>query len=149
MSQLRSHNDIECIVSGHRFVGWSDDDPPYDIEIEESSERKRGHDGTLYGLSMPSYGGTFTWKMSPNSPTTRWAIIQEQMRKNAERQGSTLRIYRGTFRDLGANMSMTLEGGVIVKIPPWSKGQRDLRVHARVRAYHVGGRRRHLPASAR
>lgn len=119
--QLRSHNDIECIINGHRFVGWSGDDPPYDFEIEEASERTRGHDGALYGLSRPAYGLVATFKMSPSSPTTRWAIREEQLRKNNERQGRPLRVYRGSFRDTGANMAMTFEGGIIVQIPPWSK----------------------------
>ena len=117
---LRSHAHIELILNGHRIVGWADDDPPYEFESEEAAEYKRGQDGGLYGRSMQSFGAKLTIKLDPSSPSTQWCIQQEQMRKNAEKSGDSIRVFAGTISDSAAGISMQLAGGGIVKFPPWS-----------------------------
>ena len=115
--QLLSHAHVECILNGFRFTGWAEDDPPYSWEYEDSSERKKGQDGGLYGMSMPAFGGVFQFMMDPSSPVAQWAMQQEQMRKNSHLNRSRLRVYSGTFSDSVQGVSWRLEGGVIVNFP--------------------------------
>jgi len=117
MAQLKSHDHINCVINGHRFVGWSDDDPPYEFEFEDSIEVKRGHDGGLYGSSMPNFGGKFTFKVEPTSPTCKWAMQQEQLRKNAMKNNTAIKIYAGSFADPVQGVSWRLEGGLILNFP--------------------------------
>lgn len=116
--QLRSHAHIKVVINGHVFVSWSDDDPPYDFESEDAAELKRGQDGGLWGLGMPSFGAVFKFMMQPTSPTAQWAVQQEQIRKNAHKAGDSLRIYTGTITDTSVNISFSMSGGVIMKFPP-------------------------------
>ena len=116
MVMQHSFAHITCIINGHTFSGWAEA-PPYDWEQDESSERTRGADGGLYALGMPIYGGMFTFRMQPNSPTAQWAVQQEQMRSDAHFNGTSLRPYAGTLADTSANINYRLEGGVIVTFP--------------------------------
>ena len=88
MAQLESYAHLECIINGFRFSGWADEDPPFEFDFEESSERTRGADGGLYALGMPTYGGTWTFKVFPTAPPAQWAMQNEQMRKDAHKDGS-------------------------------------------------------------
>ena len=117
MAQLLSHAHIECIINGHRFTGWAEDDPPYEWEEEDSAEFKTGQDGGMYGLSKPEFGGMFRFKLQPASPTTQWAMQQEQMRKNSVKSRAAVRIYSGTFNDPVASTSWRMAGGVIQNFP--------------------------------
>lgn len=108
---------IQCIINGHRFEGWADEDPPYEFDYEESSDRTIGRDGGLYVLGLPMFGGGFTFKMQPNSPTAIWAVQQEQMRKDNHRSGDPLRDYAGTISDASTGIKNRLEGGVIMTFP--------------------------------
>ena len=74
---------IKVILNGFSFSGWADEDPPYDIDQEESSDRTRGRDGGMYVLGLPMFGGMFTFKMMADSPTAQWSVQQEQFRKDA------------------------------------------------------------------
>ena len=110
------------MLNGHRFVGWAEDDPPYEFEYEDASELKRGQDGGLYGMSMPSFGGILTIKLQPSSPTTQWCIQQEQIRKNLMKSKAQDRIYRGTISDPAVGITAELSGGIIVQLPAWPIG---------------------------
>ena len=70
--QLLSHSHIECLINGHRFTGWAEDDPPYSWEYEDAVELKKGQDGGLYGNSMPEFGGIYNFMVEPSSPTSQW-----------------------------------------------------------------------------
>ena len=117
MAQLESNAHIECILNGHRFTGLADEDPPIEFEFEESSERTIGADGGLYAMGMPNYGGSMTFKVFPTSPSTQWAIQQEQMRKDSHFQSTRERTYSGTYANPVTGVSYRLEGGVIVMFP--------------------------------
>ena len=117
MTQLRSHAHIELMLNGHRFVGWAEDDPPYEFEYEDASELKRGQDGGMYGLSMPSFGGILTIKLQPASPTAQWCIQQEQIRKNLQKSKAQSRIYRGTLSDPAVGITAELAGGSSFNFP--------------------------------
>ena len=115
--QLLNHSHIECILNGHRWTGWAEDDPPYESEFEDAAELKTGQDGGLYGLGMPQLGGILTLKAQPASPSVQWCIQQEQMRKNAHKQRQALRVYTGSFSDPVLGVSYEMAGGVILMFP--------------------------------
>ena len=117
MTLQYSFAQIKCIINGEEFQGWADDDPPYTFTFEESTERTMGRDGALYALGLPMYGGQFEFRMQANSPTTQWAIQQEQLRKNAHRDGTPFTGYEGTLSDPVTNISYRMDGGVIVLLP--------------------------------
>ena len=117
MSQFLSHAHVELIINGHRFVGWAEDDPPYEWEFEDAAEFKEGQDGGLYGIGNPRLGGVLTFKLQPASPSTQWSMQQEQLRKNAHIEKSALRVYAGSFSDPVQSVSWQLEGGVIQMLP--------------------------------
>ena len=108
---------IKVILNGFSFSGWADEDPPYDFDFEESSDRTHGRDGALYVLGIPMYGGVFTFKMMADSPAAQWAVQQEQFRKDAHLMGNPLRGYSGTIVDNATGTNYRLEGGVIVMFP--------------------------------
>lgn len=117
MAQFLAHSHIECTLNGHRFVGWAEDDPPYEWEFEDAIEIKEGQDGGLYGLGLPRLGGNLTLKLQPASPSTQWCMQQEQMRKNSHVERSAIRIYEGTFSDPVQSVEWRLEGGLIMMLP--------------------------------
>ena len=117
MAQIESYAHLEVIINGHRFTGWADEDPPFEFDFEESSERTRGSDGGLYALGLPVYGGTFTFKMFSTSPTTQWSIQNEQMRKDAHKSGGQERTYDGSLTNPGTGVSYQLKGGIIATLP--------------------------------
>ena len=87
--QLLNNSHIECIVNGHTFNGWADEDPPWEFEEDDSSEVMRGADGGMYVSGKAILGGKFRFKMSPSAPTTQWAITRgkcKRMRLNKKAQ---------------------------------------------------------------
>ena len=66
---------------------------------------------------MPTYGGTWTFKVFPTAPPAQWAMQNEQMRKDAHKDGSPERIYSGTISNPGTGVSYRVDGGIIVKFP--------------------------------
>ena len=115
--QILSNSNIECIINGHTFNGWADEDPPWEFEQDDAAEIFDGADGGMYASGMTRLGGTFRFKMSPSSPTTQWAIQQEQMRKNAHKEKAALVVYSGTLSDNLQGVSHDLAGGVIMNFP--------------------------------
>ena len=120
MAQSESFSHIEVIINGFRFTGWADEDPPYELDPESSSDRQRGKDGGLYGMGMPNYGGLWHFKMLPNSPTAQWGMQQEQLRKDAHFMGNPERYYAGTIVDNNKGVSYRVEGGIIDIFPSMS-----------------------------
>ena len=117
MAQMESFAHVEIIVNGHRFSGYADEDPPVEFEYESSSDRVRGADGGLYGKGMPVYGGMFTFKMLSTSPTTQWAIQQEQLRKDSHMDGTPQTLFNGTYVNPSTGVSYRMEGGMIDLFP--------------------------------
>ena len=117
MAQIESFAHIEIIINGWRFSGYADEDPPVEFEYESSSDRVIGADGGLYARGMPNYGGMFTFKMLPTSPTTQWAIQQGQLRKDSHMDGTPEILYSGTYVNPSTGVSYRMEGGVIDLFP--------------------------------
>ena len=115
--QLLHHSHLECIINGHRFVGWASDNPPYEFNFEDAVEVEEGQDGGLYGIGLPRLGGEAVFKLMPTSPTCQWCMQQEQLRKNAHKMGAALRVYAGTFSDPVQNVRWNLAGGLIIMFP--------------------------------
>ena len=65
MAVIDSFANMECIINGHRFVGWAAEDPPFEFDYEDAVDTEFGPDGALYAMGMPSLGGTWTFKMFP------------------------------------------------------------------------------------
>ena len=117
MAQLLSQSHIECIINGHRFTNWANEDPPYDFEEEDAIETETGSDGGLYVHGMPKFGAIFVFKMFPSSPTTQWAIQQEQLRKNAYKNRTAVKVYEGTLTNSVQGVSFSMAGGYILNFP--------------------------------
>ena len=117
MTMQYSFAQIKCILNGHLFQGWADQDPPYEFTFEESSDRTIGRDGGLYALGLTMYGGMYAFRMMHNSPTAQWGVQQEQACKNSHQLGTPFREYSGTLNDPVTGTSYRMEGGVIVTFP--------------------------------
>ena len=74
MASLQSHRYIEIILNGHRFTTFADDDPPYQIISDDMATFKLGGDGKQFGLTMPTFGGELVIRLTPDSPSTQWAV---------------------------------------------------------------------------
>ena len=117
MVQTLSHAHIRCILNGHLFVGWAEDDPPYDFEYDDAVEKKKGQDGGLYLMGKPELGGVLTVKLAPNSPSCKKCMEWEEERKVATIQGDKFTTFSGSFRDRSAGVVWRLQGGAIQKLP--------------------------------
>ena len=117
MPAQESFSHIVCHINGHTFGGWANEDPPYEFDFDESSDRQRGADGALYSKGMPVYGGTFTFKVFPTSQTAQWAMQQDQLRKDAHYMGTPERQYDGVLINNATSVSYRLEGGIIATLP--------------------------------
>ena len=115
--QLLSHAHVECIINGHRCVGWAEDDPPYEWEYEDAADLVQGAEGGLYGIGHARFGGILTLKFQPASPSTQWCMQQEQLRKNSHEMRTALRVYEGSFSDPVQGVSWQMAGGVILMFP--------------------------------
>ena len=115
--QILNNSHIECIINGHTIEGWASDDPPWEVEQDDATTAEKGADGGLYVSGMPELGGTLMLKLSPSSPSTQWAIQQEQMRKNSHKDKSALIVYSGTLSDPVQGVSHDFAGGVIMNFP--------------------------------
>ena len=115
--QAKSIAHVDCIISGHRVVGWSDDDPQYEWEGEDVVDVKYGGDGGTYVKSMPMFGQNITIKVMPTSPTCQWAMQQEQLRKNSHLQRQHPKVYDMTLTDSVQGVSWQAAGGYIINFP--------------------------------
>ena len=115
--QLLSHASVKIILNGHMITGMSSDEPSYEWEFEDAAEIETGTDAGMYGVSKPSVGGIFTIKLAPTSPSAQWCMQQETLRSNAVLQGTTLRVYEGSFSDQATGVSWGMTGGVILMFP--------------------------------
>ena len=117
MAQIESYAHLECIINGHRFTGWADEDPPFEFDFDDSAEFTEGADGGMYVLGKPAFGGGFTFKMFSTSPTSQWSMQQEQIRKDGHMMGNPARSYSGTLTNPGTGVSYRLDGGFIRNFP--------------------------------
>ena len=67
MAAIDSFANMECIISGHRFVGWAAEDPPFEFDYEDAVD-DRNSDRTAHCTQWGclSLGGTWTFKMFPD-----------------------------------------------------------------------------------
>lgn len=145
--QLLQFSHINLTLNGHRFVGWANEDPPVDWEFEEAAELEDGPDGGVYGSGVPRFGGIMVAKVQPASPSAQWCMQQEQLRKNAHRMRTRLRVYSGTYSDPVQNVSWALQGGIILMFPAVSTAKKtyEARMRFEVITATVDGGRFHAP----
>ena len=118
MSHLLSHAYRNTVLNGHRFVLLAGEEPPVDFEFEDSAEVERGPDGTLNGLGNARLGGEMTVMVQPGSRSVQWCIQEEVARQNSILDGGFQRTYAGSHEDTAQEISYTLEGGLIINLPP-------------------------------
>ena len=127
MAQFFSHAHIDCVLRTNtatgpeaRISGWADEERP--VEIDDGADlfdKKRGADGGLYGSSKPMYGGPVTFRLQPNSPWTQWFIQRKQEWKNAQRTGTAIPIFEGSYGDTVQGRSITWRGGIMDNARTW------------------------------
>lgn len=120
MASIPSHAHIELILNGHRVTTWAADDPPYDIETDDSAEFSVGQDGKLYGLGRADFGGTLRFRLTPHSPSVQWCIKRESERKQRLLDKLIAQSFSGTLADVARNIDVSLKGGAIQMLPPRS-----------------------------
>ena len=120
MAIQRSHAHLSIIIDGHRWVGFSDDDQPYEFTWPELREGKLGVDGGHYGAANADFGCGFKIKSSDVSPSLQWAIQQRTMYLNAVRDGLEVPVLSGSITDLSFGISATLSGMTVDgEFPGW------------------------------
>lgn len=118
MAQILSNAHIEHIINGHRVEGLADEDRPIEFPGDQDmADLSTGQDGGLYGMSNPMLGGPITYRVSPTSPTARWAIQEKQSWRNAIKNGSAITIYEASHSDPVQGRTASLKGGVLLRCP--------------------------------
>ena len=113
MTQILSHQGITFRLNGHRFRGFSDDDRPIEFSTPEMFTRKRGKDGTLYGMATGMVGSEVRVRVAPTSPSAVWALGEKAQLNRGART-----IYDGTYSDEQLGYAASLRGGIFVSCPP-------------------------------
>lgn len=118
---MASHNHIDIILNGHTMVGFADEDPPYDLEFEATSERRIGPAGNVYTLEKALQTATLRVRLAPHSPSTRWFI--DRYNERVERQTARVEgpFFTGSISDVAKNTNWGLFGGFIVNVPGFTK----------------------------
>ena len=103
----RSHAHIEIILNDHEFVGYADEDQPYEHEWPELDDVMVGADGGTYGRARADFGCILIARLSDISPTLQWFIQQREMHQQAVRNGNAaaIPIFNGSINDLSMNVS--------------------------------------------
>ena len=116
--QILPNAHIECIINGHRITGLAEEDRPYEFAAgEDLIETQVGADGGVYATSKPMFGGEFTIRLQPTSPSTQWFIRQKEAWKQSLINSTATVIYEGSYADPAQGRSARMEGGVLQKCP--------------------------------
>ena len=124
MAMLPSHAHVDLILNGTRIDTWADDDPPYDLETDDSANLTTGKAGRKYGNGEANFGGRLMIRLAPHSPGVKWLIEKEIERKKLlDPRGDGAgrgfaQVFNGTLKDVVAQIDVKLTGGTIIKIPP-------------------------------
>lgn len=122
MAQILSHAHVEVIINGHRFTGWADEDRPVEFPNgDDMVDVKMGRDGGLYGSNIPMFGGTMKFKLAPSSPTAQWGILQKEMWKQAQINGTPTKVYEGSYSDPSQGRAASFQGGFLQAAPDMSE----------------------------
>ena len=113
---ILSNAQISLVLNGVTIQGFADEDRPVEFPMSDDMiERKYGADGALYGTTKPMYGGDLTIRLAPSSSSTAWFVKERIKWKNAQRDGTALPVYNGTFADEGQGRTATLTKGYMLR----------------------------------
>ncbi len=120
MTQILNNLHIDLIIDGaHRVQGLADDDRPY--EFGDPGERftitRSKNDGGMYGMSNNVFGGPFTIRLSPTSPSAQWFIARNEEQKDNQLQSRPTRIFNATLSDRVQGRFSTMKGGLLNMCP--------------------------------
>ena len=122
MSQILSNAHIECIINGHRMVGLADEDRPFEFPSgEDMVDVSTGPDGGVYGTNTAMFGGPFTVRVQPSSPTAQWFMQEKESWRQDLINGTATRVYSGSYSDPVQGRSARFEGGFLQNVPDMSE----------------------------
>lgn len=108
-------------AGGHRVQGLAADPRPVEYaRFGELVTLSHGLDGSLIAETQPGniFGVMQTIKLMHGSASIPYFQRQLAYMQDAERNGTTHRIYGCTDNDLGAGVHNTMQGGVLSNISP-------------------------------
>lgn len=108
MATHLSWRHIELILNGHRFQGWSDDDPPVEFPDIDLVNVVTGKDGAAYYSDTGMLGGEVTIKLLPTSESAKRCL-----RWLEERDSGARLEFEGTYGDSEIGFSAALRGGAL------------------------------------
>ena len=116
--QIQSNANKVVMLNGHTFTSIADEDRPYEFGSgDDLYNINMGSDGGLYVTANPMLGGEFTIRLGPHSPSAKWAILENEYRKQAIINKTKHRLYTGTYSDPAYGGNVTLRGGVLFRCP--------------------------------
>ena len=128
MTMIKSQGHENFIVDGERQIGFAETDLPIDIvEDFDLYTVKSGADGGMYPISTPRHGGIVTVTFFPTSPTCRYWIDRREEIRQSDLNGTAggHRIFSATFSDPVQGISLSMEGGILLRAPSTVLAMRD------------------------
>ena len=121
MQQL-SNAHVKVIVNGNRMTGLAAEDRPYEFpSAEDMMDVSVGADGGVYASSVPMYGGPFTMRFEPSSPSVQYWINEKEANKQAQINGTEIPGYESSYSDPEQGRAATMEGGFLMSCPDMSE----------------------------
>lgn len=120
--QTLNNAHIECIINGHRVTGLADEDRPFEFQTgEDMADISYGPDGGMYGTNNAMFGGTFTVRVQPASPTAQWGMKEKESWKQALLNGEATTVFNGSYADPVQGRNARMEGGILLQCPDMSE----------------------------
>lgn len=113
MPTILSSRHAELTINGHRFTGFSDDDPPVEFPDIELITTMRGRDGAMYASDTAIQGGEVTVKLLPTSQSAK-----QVLRWMTEILRGGRMLFQGSYADTELGYSVQLKGGMLKTAPP-------------------------------
>lgn len=105
-------------VNGHTMQAPAAEERPFEFPSgQDLVTYQEAPDGSVYGMSMPLFGGPMTFRLQPTSPSTKWFIRERGLRDAALRNGNPLTSYNGSYRDPAEGRVGTLRNGFLLQAP--------------------------------
>ena len=122
MAQIISNAHLDIVIDGtHRVVGYADEDRPFEFSGGEDlfNLQRSQSDGGLYGTANAGniFGGQFTLRLQPTSPTADWLVARKQELKRALRDRVDIRYHAITLKDQVQGRSTRMEGCILQMCP--------------------------------
>lgn len=103
---------FSVVINGHTFTGWSDDTDALSLPNIDLANVVRGADGKMVAVSTGEKGGPVTFKLLPNSPTTKFLMNAI----TAQLNGAAIK-WNGIIRDSINQTFVALVNGTLANGP--------------------------------